>query len=132
MITAVSKANSKTTTPPTPEEIKRQFQAVQLVLFTRSLKSVDFDNPLRTKEDLTSYQATLLHMNLNKELGPADLQAQNQGIRNLRELIVGVEAKPPFDANDAVIQFVQSIKNTQLKNALIGYLRDESRSQENL
>jgi hypothetical protein len=96
------------------------------------MKSVDFENPLATKEDLIAYQSRLLHMNLEKELHSNDLQAQNQGIRNLRELIVGVEVKPGFDATDAVIQFIQSIKDPMLKNAMIAYVRSQARPPENV
>jgi hypothetical protein len=65
-------------------------------------------------------------MNLKKELGAADLQAQNQGIRNLRDLIVGVEGKPEADASQIVVQFIQGVKDPILKNALIAYVRSQA------
>jgi hypothetical protein len=70
-------------------------------------------------------------MNLQKQLGAADLQAQNQGIRNLRDLIVGVEGQPTQNVNEIVVSFIQQIKDPILKNGLIAYVREQARLAAN-
>jgi hypothetical protein len=123
---------AKTLTANQRQQIRDANVLLQNKMMRLAVEPIPWTQKIEDRADLTAYQISLMKLNFDRKLSAMDFRAHNDAIRNLREVMVGVEAKSPFDANDVVIQFVQSIKNTQLKNALIGYLRDESRSQEDL
>lgn len=89
---AENKPENPTPPPPPQTDVKAQFQKLQLAVLARSLRSVDFEFAIKTKEDLVAYQTQLLHMHLKRELAGADLSAQSHGVRNLIQLIAPPQA----------------------------------------
>ena len=80
--------STPTTPPPVKDPLKEQFQKLQLALYARALKPVDWKIPIpKTKDDVVALQVELMNRNFERTITPDDFSGCNQAVKTLAGII---------------------------------------------
>jgi hypothetical protein len=120
---------AKTLTANQRQQIRDANVLLQNKAIRLAVEPIPWTQDIKEPADLTAYQINLMKLSFDRKLSPMDFRAHNDAIRNLRELMVEAEqqGQPTQNVNEIIVQFIQGIKDTTLKNGLISYAREQAR-----